>query len=152
MQFDKQKINIFCFFTLSAIITNVVFKFHKIYKSNTHNEFIQRLNQTHKNLYNTIKSNRKNLYFQGLGLGTLLCLILSFFNPNLCSIKNICKSFGLILITADFYYRLMQKDKWMVVELDDRQDRENWAKVYKMFSDFATYSDLIALILFLIKF
>lgn len=151
MQFNKTNTNIFCFFTLSAIITKLVFKFHKMNKSDSYKEYVERLNQKQKDLYKQIKQMRKNLYLQGLGLGLVLCLLLCFFKPNWCNKKYICKCLGLLLITADFYYRLMPKDKWMVVDLDDRKDRENWVEVYKMFNDFATYSDLIALVLFLVE-
>ena len=77
---------------------------------------------------------RRNIYFQGLGLGVVLSLCAIFLIPTLKKAKKMVRFFTAIAITFSvnyFYYILYPKDKYMIEILDTKEENKAWLKIYK---------------------
>ena len=94
----------------------------------------QHLNEKEQNYYEEIIIMRRNIYFQGLGLGVVLSLCAIFLIPTLKKAKKMVRFFTAIAITFSvnyFYYILYPKDKYMIEILDTKEENKAWLQIYK---------------------
>ena len=94
----------------------------------------QYLDEKEQNYYQEIIIMRRNIYFQGLGLGILLGIGSVFLIPKLKKAKKMVRLFTAIAITFIvnyFYYILYPKDKYMIEILDTKEENKAWLKIYK---------------------
>jgi len=94
----------------------------------------QYLNEKEQIYYQEIIIMRRNIYFQGLGLGVILSLGAIFLIPTLKKAKKMVRFFTAIAITFIvnyFYYILYPKDKYMIEILDTKEENKAWLQIYK---------------------
>lgn len=96
-------------------------------------EFKNSLSDDQKTKYNEIVSERRMLYLWGYFLGFILSIVyIVLFKPKLKSdLQVMCIVGGVTFLTAYFFYILYPKKPLMVIELDEKEKREQWAKVYR---------------------
>jgi len=97
------------------------------------NNFKQSLNEEQKIEYNKIIIERRMIYIWGYLLGILFSVgYVLVFKPQF---KNdfalVCFGMSVTFLVAYFFYILYPKRQLMVVGLDEKEDREKWAHVYK---------------------
>ncbi len=96
-------------------------------------EYIKGLNVQQKIKYIEITKERRNLYLCGFTLGFIIALILLyFFNKKLNRWGSICMVAAVTFTFSYFYYILMPKKDYMLHYLKDKEDIENWWKVYRV--------------------
>ena len=107
----------------------------------TKNEFKSLLNENQMIIYEKITKERRNIYFQGYGLGFLISLIFLFsykmFTKSLNNKKIpywsiVCIIGAISLVVNYFYYILSPKSTYMIEHLKDRQQNKSWLKIYRM--------------------
>jgi uncharacterized membrane protein YfcA len=96
--------------------------------------FMNTLNENQIMVYKSIISERRGIYFTGYLLGILLsCAVIFVFigSKSFETFETICIIASITMLTSYFYYILSPKQNLMVLYLDNRRQREEWAKVYK---------------------
>jgi len=94
------------------------------YKTLSQNEILR---------YENIVNERRNIYFQGYGLGLIMSFILlalNYNNKNGLSNNSMMCVVGAVTLTVNyFYYMLAPKSDYMVLHLNKREQREEWQKI-----------------------
>jgi len=96
-------------------------------------DFKESLNDNQKEKYEEITNNRRNIYTNGLMLGSALSIATIYIlgKKQLVSINNLCIFISTVLITSYLYYILAPKGEYMIIHLNDAEQREKWLKIYK---------------------
>jgi hypothetical protein len=96
-------------------------------------DFKESLNEKQKEKYEDITNNRRNIYTNGLMLGAVLSIATIYIlgKKQLLSINNLCIFVSTVLITSYLYYILSPKGEYMIIHLNDAEQREKWLKIYK---------------------
>ena len=83
--------------------------------------------------YSQIKTERRNLFLQGLLGGFILSLIAIFLvGKKMNRWGNICMVLAITFTVSYFYYILMPKKDFMLKYLDKKEERIAWWNVHKM--------------------
>ena len=118
------------FFFISMIYYTLLFD-----KSKIINEYRSKLNAQQQIKYNNIVKERKQIYIKGYIVGLILSLIYVFFvkkNYNkLNKIYILCTVTAITFITNYFFYILSPKSDWMILHIDNHEQKKYWLMVYK---------------------
>ena len=108
---------------------------HKTSKSN---EFKSSLNETQRENYEKIVNQRKNIYLQGLVVGFIVSICVIIFTnksknmKSLFKLSTLCTILAITFIVNYFYYILYPKNKYIVSELTNKTQLNNWLEIYKL--------------------
>tara|TARA_B110000858_G_C17793833_1_gene471343 strand:+ start:1482 stop:1892 length:411 start_codon:yes stop_codon:yes gene_type:complete len=113
------------------------------------------LNEKQKVVYEKIVNERKNIALQGYGLGLGLSvgyLVSRHFMTRRkgsflsSSVSSLCLTAAITFIVQYFYYILRPKSDWMLNQLNNEEQKQQWLKVYRAYSWNYHLSMLIGLI------
>jgi|Laugresu1bdmlbsd_1035121.scaffolds.fasta_scaffold29349_2 hypothetical protein len=101
-------------------------------KCDVSKNFTNSLNEYQLVKYKSIISERRGIYFTGYMLGLLISAVVIFLTfQKLQTLQILCLTGTITFLTAYFYYILSPKQDLIVLQLDTKKQREEWAKVYK---------------------
>ena len=132
--------NISCFISIIFLTANI-YCMLCIGCHETKNEFKSLLDDKQIMIYKKITEERRNIYFQGYGLGLFISLIILFYYkmvPKSSSNKKIpywsivCIIGAITLVVNYFYYILSPKSSYMIEHLKDIEQNKAWLKIYRM--------------------
>ena len=99
------------------------------------NDFKKTLSNNQLLIYQNIINYRRNLYFQGYGIGLILSLIvivMKIFNKIKLNYISIgCLIASISFITSYYYYILSPKPDYMILHIEGKEQKESWLKIYK---------------------
>lgn len=119
-----------CFFGF-ALLGSMVYTMMKKKDGEIFNKFINTLNTNQKQVYEEIKQERLRLYLQGLGLGLFLAFLSLAMLTNKKAFTRICVFTVLGLGTANVYYSMMPKKKWMLDYIETQEQASAWLDIYQ---------------------
>lgn len=114
----------------TGLFTSMLYVMLNPNKDKVHRDFEALLDDSQRELYQTIVRERMNLYVQGLVLG----LILGFVYLNYVSTpdtRSACIFTIIVLGVNHLYYGVMPKSAYMLPSLTNQQQVEAWLNVYK---------------------
>ena len=127
-----------CFISIIFLIANI-YTMMCIGCSENKNKFIKLLSNKQKNIYFKIIMERRNIYFQGYGLGFIISAIFIFIykilpksNKKLPYWSIICIAGAITLIINYFYYILSPKSTYMISHLNNKNQIDAWLDIYRM--------------------
>jgi len=87
--------------------------------------------------YESIIKERREIYLKGYGLGLILAFISLFLyekfggNDKRKGLNKICFIGGITLLVNYFYYMLSTKTDYMILHLNEENQRKEWLKINK---------------------
>lgn len=119
--------NIAIIFICSLIYTSFM-----IDKCSISNAFIDTLSDSQKELYENIKRERSMIYFGGILVGLFISYLYMKIVPSQNSkINTVCTVLSITFLVAYFFYIFYPKKYSIILELETRQQREEWHAIYK---------------------
>lgn len=135
---------VFCSTSFTIAIVFIIASIYlsaNVDKSNLSNTFLSTLTTQQQEKYKKITENRKKIYFSGYGLGFIISIIIIIFQtvflPKSSYLKLTNKyqmaSFiaGTTLLITYFYYILSPKQDYMVMHLENKEQKKEWLNIYK---------------------
>ena len=131
-----------CFVATMFILGNIIFTL-LMDKHGEVAKYKDSLDEKQEKVYEKIVSERKNLALQGYGLGLGLSigyLVSRHFMTKRkgslfsSSISSLCLTVAITFIVQYFYYILSPKKDWMLNQLTNEEQKQQWLKVYRAFS------------------
>ena len=138
------KLSLLNYSFISFIIMNIIISLKRLLKDKS----MMIMDKDLKEYKEKVREERKQIV---LISGITSSIIVSLLKYVMKIKMNMIKTFGLLFLIQEMIYRLLPKKNWMVVELEEKEDRKKWVRKYKCFSDISVYSDIIALVLILIN-
>lgn len=115
-----------------VFIIAMVYMAFSVDKSSVSKNFTNTLNEYQLVKYKSIISERRGIYFTGYLLGLLISAITVFIMfQKLKTLDILCITGAITFLTSYFYYILSPKQDLIVLQLENKKQREEWAKVYK---------------------
>jgi len=119
-----------------AFIVSSIFVSLRIDKSTLKDPLFQLLSERNKQRYMRIADERKNIYLKGFGLGFILSIIALFILNNnkmfkVTKLINICFVLATSFTVNYFFYILHPKTDYMVLHLNDGEEKKAWLNIYK---------------------
>ena len=109
----------------SSILTMMASK-----RSGNFVNFRKLLNQRQLQIYDGITRERMSIYIQGLILGILLAVLITF-NSSLKGMSKLCVFVVIALGTNYLFYSLHPKSTYMLLHLTSQQQNEAWLNISK---------------------
>lgn len=109
----------------SSILTMMVCKSSKNFV-----KFRKLLNQKQLEIYNNIIKERMSIYIQGLILGILLAVLVTF-NSSLKSTNKLCVFVVIALGVNYLFYSLHPKSTYMLLHINSHEQNKAWLDIYK---------------------
>ena len=131
-----------CMFASIFLIANIYMMFSCVNDTNK-SDFKKTLTNKQKAIYETIVSERKNIYYGGFALGIALSILALYIGENylfFLTIKNktgastlpkVCTIATITFITNYFFYILYPKTDYMLLHLTNKAQIEGWLAIYK---------------------
>jgi hypothetical protein len=123
-----------CSIGLMFLIANLYVTFTAD-KSKQKKEFYYTLSKDKIEKYESIINERRVIYLKGYGLGLILAFIFLFLYKNFLGndkgLNKVCFIGGITLLVNYFYYMLSPKTDYMILHLDEEEQREKWLNIYK---------------------
>lgn len=98
-------------------------------------KFVESLSNEQRERYYHIVNKRRKIYLSGFLIGILLSIyaVSTMYqrDPSTSKLSALCMTGAITFFTSYFYYILYPKPQLMILELDDKKQREEWVKVYK---------------------
>tara|TARA_B100001093_G_scaffold520477_1_gene616461 strand:- start:28273 stop:28740 length:468 start_codon:yes stop_codon:yes gene_type:complete len=119
-----------------AFIVSSIFVSLRVDKSTLKDPLFQLLSERNKQRYMRIADERKNIYLKGFGLGFILSIIALFILNNnkmfkVTKLINICFVLATSFTVNYFFYILHPKTDYMVLHLNDGEEKKAWLNIYK---------------------
>lgn len=119
-----------------AFIVSSIFVSLRVDKSTLKDPLFQLLSDRNKQRYLRIADERKNIYLKGFGLGFILSIIALFILNNnkmfkVTKLMNICFVLATSFTVNYFFYILHPKSDYMVLHLNDGEEKKAWLNIYK---------------------
>ena len=119
-----------------AFIVSSIFVSLRVDKSTLKDPLFQLLSDGNKQRYLRIADERKNIYLKGFGLGFILSIIALFILNNnkmfkVTKLMNICFVLATSFTVNYFFYILHPKTDYMVLHLNDGEEKKAWLNIYK---------------------
>ncbi len=92
--------------------------------------FRKLLNEKQLQIYEYITKERMSIYIQGLILGVLLAVLITF-NSSLKGTNKLCVFVVIALGVNYLFYSLHPKSTYMLLHLNSQQQNEAWLNIYK---------------------
>jgi membrane protein insertase Oxa1/YidC/SpoIIIJ len=89
-----------------------------------------KLDDNQKQIYKSVINERTNIYIQGLVLGIVLALLITF-NTNLAKGNNVCLFIVIAIVVNILYYSLYPKSTYMLEHLKSQDQVKAWLNIYK---------------------
>jgi|DEB0MinimDraft_6_1074348.scaffolds.fasta_scaffold01637_3 uncharacterized membrane protein YkgB len=122
-----------CGIALMFLIANIYVTLSSDSKLKIKENYYKTLSRNEILRYENIVNERRNIYFQGYGLGLIMSFILlalNYNNKNGLSNNSMMCVVGAVTLTVNyFYYMLAPKSDYMVLHLNKREQREEWQKI-----------------------
>ena len=119
----------------SIFLIGMFYMTYAIDKCSVTRNFVDSLSTEQRDQYYRIVNKRRTIYLTGFMIGALLSVyVVSTMyqkNPNTSKLSAVCMAGTVTFITAYFCYILWPKPPLMVLELNEKKQREEWVKVYK---------------------
>ena len=130
-----QACSISCMFSAMLIIAMIIMT-SSISSSQTIQNYEKELPPNLKKTYNEIKDERTRIFYFGYALGFILALMIILYNTQIRKNKMewrtmVCLTISVSFITNYFYYILTPKTKWMLEELENKEQTKAWLQMYK---------------------
>lgn len=130
-----QACSVTCMFSAMLIIAMIIMT-SSISSSQTIQNYEKELSPHLKKTYNEIKDERTRIFYFGYALGFILALIIILYNTQIRKNKMewrtmVCLTISVSFITNYFYYILTPKTKWMLEELENKEQTKAWLQMYK---------------------
>ena len=109
----------------SSILTMMASK-----RSKNFVNFRKLLNEKQLQIYEYITKERMSIYIQGLILGVLLAVLITF-NSSLKGTNKLCVFVVIALGVNYLFYSLHPKSTYMLLHLNSQQQNEAWLNIYK---------------------
>ena len=93
-------------------------------------DFYNTLSQDKIERYEGIINERRTIYLKGYGLGLILAFISLFFYKKK-GLNKVCFIGGITLLVNYFYYMLSPKTDYMILHLNEENQRKEWLKINK---------------------
>ena len=123
-----------CSIGLMFLIANLYVTFTAD-KTKQKDEFYNTLSKDKIEKYESIINERRVIYLKGYGLGLILAFIFLFLYKNFIGndkgLNKVCFIGGITLLINYFYYMLSPKTDYMILHLDEEEQREKWLNIYK---------------------
>jgi hypothetical protein len=125
-----------CSIGLMFLIANLYVTFTAD-KTKQKQEFYNTLSEDKIEKYESIIKERRGIYLKGYGLGLILAFISLFlyekfgWNDKRKGLNNICFIGGITLLVNYFYYMLSPKTDYMVLHLNEENQRKKWLNINK---------------------
>jgi len=100
-------------------------------------DFYNTLSQDKIERYEVIINERRTIYLKGYGLGLILAFISLFlyekfgWNDKKKGLNKVCFIGGITLLVNYFYYMLSPKTDYMILHLNEENQRKEWLKINK---------------------
>ena len=100
-------------------------------------DFYNTLTQDKIERYEGIINERRTIYLKGYGLGLILAFISLFlyekfgWNDKKKGLNKVCFIGGITLLVNYFYYMLSPKTDYMILHLNEENQRKEWLKINK---------------------
>ena len=95
-------------------------------------DYLSSLDEEQKKLYESIADERLSIYLQGVVIGVTISLVyLYFIKGTYDIIKHSCIFTAITLFVQYIYYSLTPKSAWMVTNLKNQEQTQDWLDVYK---------------------
>jgi len=127
-----------CTITCSISLVFLIGMFYMTYaidKCVVTRKFVESLSNVQRERYYRIVNKRRSIYLSGFMIGILLSIyaVSSMYqrDPKMSKLSAICMTGTITFFTSYFYYILYPKPQLMILELEDKNQREEWIKVYK---------------------
>ena len=129
-----------CFLSIIFLTANI-YTMLCIGCDETKNKFISLLDNKQLFIYKKITEERRNIYFQGYGIGFIISLIILFSykmisksstNKKMPYWSIVCVIGAISLVVNYFYYILSPKTTYMIEHLNDSEQNKAWLKIYRM--------------------
>ena len=99
-------------------------------KSKNFVNFRKLLNQRQLEIYEMVTKERLSIYIQGLILGVLLAVLITF-NSSLKGTSKLCVFVVIALGVNYMFYSLHPKSTYMLLHLNSQQQNAAWLNIYK---------------------
>ena len=99
-------------------------------KSKNFDNFTKLLDSNQLQIYNNISKERLSIYIQGLILGIILAIFITF-NTNLKSTNKVCIFVVISLGVNYLFYGLHPKSTFMINHLTSQEQNKAWTEIYK---------------------
>lgn len=125
-----------CSVSLMFLIANLYVTFTAD-KTKQKQEFYNTLSEDKIEKYESIIGERRGIYLKGYGLGLILAFISLFlyqkigWNDKRKGLNKICFIGGITLLVNYFYYMLSPKTDYMILHLNDENQRKAWLNINK---------------------
>lgn len=123
-----------CGISLMFIIGMIYMSFF-IDKQKISIDFKKTLSKKQLDIYENIVNYRRNLYFQGYGIGIIISIfviLMKIFNKIKFNYLGIgCLIASISFITSYFYYILSPKPDYMILHIEGEEQKKAWLKIYK---------------------
>ena len=123
-----------CSIGLMFLIANLYVTFTAD-KTKQKDEFYNTLSKDKIEKYESIINERRVIYLKGYGLGLILAFIFLFLYKNFIGndkgLNKVCFIGGITLLVNYFYYMLSPKTDYMILHLNEEDQREKWLNIYK---------------------
>lgn len=124
-----------CFVSIVFLVANIFVMFN-VDKDKMKNKFINLLNHDQRKLYESLIKERRNIYFQGYGLGLLIAIIYLVYTKYVLGkrtnyILMICSVGFIVFLTNYLYYILMKKSTYMIEHLNNKEQTKAWLEIYR---------------------
>ena len=128
-----------CFIAILFLVANV-YTMLSVDCKTTKEKLYSLLDDNQKKIHQKIVEERKSIYFRGYGVGLILSCILIFVykyvinpsNKKKMSIWMIVCMVGAITFTTNYlYYILSPKTTYMVQHLQNKEQIDEWLKIYR---------------------
>ena len=106
-------------------------------KTKQKQEFYNTLSEDKIEKYENIIKERRGIYLKGYGLGLILAFLSLFLyeksglNDKRKGLNKICFIGGITLLVNYFYYMLSPKTDYMILHLNEENQREKWLTINK---------------------
>ena len=106
-------------------------------KTKQKQKFYTTLSEDKIEKYEDIINERRTIYLKGYGLGLIIAFILLFlyenfgFNDKKKVMNKVCFIGGITLLVNYFYYMLSPKTDYMILHLNEENQRKEWLKINK---------------------
>jgi len=127
--------------TISCLISTVfiigmIYFYNMTNKSKIVKEYKGSLPTDLQNRYEKISNERKNISYQGFGLGFILSLFIIYYNLNIKGSKMnttslVCTVIATCFLTNYFYYLIHPKSDWMLNHMQNDNEVKAWLLMYR---------------------
>ncbi len=118
-----------CFLAVGLLVA-MLFTMLTPEKLTLEKEYLQLLNEEQRLKYYKVRKERAGICLSGFGIGLIIAFLVVWYMKK-SIFTSVCLVGGIVFVFSYFYYVFYPKSMYMVTELDDKEDRVAWLKIYK---------------------